>query len=195
MRDTLKLFRNHIVTGFIFLMPGLLVIVVIGKFWDKLLALGNKLSRLFNLDTVLGATGDAIIAILLLLFLCIIAGYLVKISVLRSFSDWIDLRVGMFIPGYTDLKSKTQQKVTKHKIVKHSYESCFVKLGEYWRPAYLIEIAANGNATIFIPQAPVYTSGDVVIVPPGGYKKLDFDSIAMNTFLKNFGKGLPIMQL
>lgn len=176
-------------------MPGLLVIVVIGKFWDKLLALGNKLSRLFNLDTVLGATGDAIIAILLLLFLCIIAGYLVKISVLRSFSDWIDLRVGMFIPGYTDLKSKTQQKVTKHKIVKHSYESCFVKLGEYWRPAYLIEIAANGNATIFIPQAPVYTSGDVVIVPPGGYKKLDFDSIAMNTFLKNFGKGLPIMQL
>jgi uncharacterized membrane protein len=80
MKRTYKIIRNHIITGFIFLMPVLITIAVIGKFWSKLLKVGNKVSKLIRVDTLLGPNGDAIIAIILLVLLCIVAGFLVKMS-------------------------------------------------------------------------------------------------------------------
>ena len=59
MKSTYKYVRNHIITGFIFLMPVLISIVVVGKFWNKLLIAGNKVSKLIHVDTLLGSSGDA----------------------------------------------------------------------------------------------------------------------------------------
>jgi hypothetical protein len=40
--------------------------------------------------------------------LCVIAGYLVRLSVFRRMSDWLDDKLASFIPGYTDLKKETK---------------------------------------------------------------------------------------
>ena len=53
MKSTYKYVRNHIITGFIFLMPVLISIVVVSKFWNKLLIAGNKVSKLIRVDTLL----------------------------------------------------------------------------------------------------------------------------------------------
>jgi uncharacterized membrane protein len=62
MKRKYRIIRNHVVTGFIFLMPVLISIAVIGKFWNKMLQAGNKISKLIRIDTLLGPSGDAIIA-------------------------------------------------------------------------------------------------------------------------------------
>jgi hypothetical protein len=46
--------RNHIITGFIFVMPVLVTVAVIMKFWVHLLNIGGKCSRLLRVDTVEG---------------------------------------------------------------------------------------------------------------------------------------------
>lgn len=46
MKRTSKIIRNHIVTGFIFLMPVLITIAVIGTFWTSLLNSIQKSKRL-----------------------------------------------------------------------------------------------------------------------------------------------------
>ena len=51
MKSTYKYLRNHIITGFIFLMPVLISIVVVSKFWSKLLIAGKKASKLIHTDT------------------------------------------------------------------------------------------------------------------------------------------------
>jgi len=53
MRSTIARLGNHIVTGFIFIMPVLITLAVIAKFWNQLLAIGGKCSKLLRVDTVL----------------------------------------------------------------------------------------------------------------------------------------------
>jgi len=72
------------------------------------------------------------------------------------------------------------------------FETCLVHTEEHWKPAYLIDVADDGNATVFIPTAPSFNTGQVVVVSMGSYKKLKIDSKTLNGYLKKLGKGLKI---
>ncbi len=190
-RRSYKIIRNHVVTGFVFLMPVLISIAVLGKFWTKLLGVGHKVSNLLGIDTLLGATGDAIIAIILLLLFCVVAGFLVKLSVFKRMSDWLDERLARFIPGYNDLRKETEINIgiaPKEEV----FETCLVHTQEHWKPAYIIDIADSGEATVFIPAAPTFNTGQVAIIPADSYKKLQIDSKALNEHLIKLGKGIAI---
>jgi len=189
MKSTFKNLRNHIITGFIFLMPVLISIVVVGKFWGKLLIAGKKASKLIHTDTLLGPSGDAIIALIIFLLLCIMAGYLVKLSVFKRMSDWLDDKLASFIPGYTDVRKQTETKIGKGP-QEQVFETCLVQTQEHWKPAYLIDTAENGDAVVFIPAAPTFNTGQVIMAPANSYKKLNMDSKALNGCLKKLGKGL-----
>lgn len=189
-----KIIRNHIVTGFVFLMPVLIAIAVLEKFWSKLLGVGNKISKLLHIDTLLGTTGDAIIAIILLLLCCTLAGFLVKLSVFKRMSDWLDEKLARFIPGYNDLRKETEVHIgiASKEPKEEVFETCLVRTQEYWTPAYLIDVADNGDATVFIPVSPSFNTGQVAIVGANAYKKLQIDSKALNGYLGKFGKGIAI---
>jgi uncharacterized membrane protein len=191
MRRSYKIIRNHIITGFIFLMPVLISIVVIGKFWGKLLQAGNKVSKLFHIDTLLGPSGDAIIAVILLVVLCVVAGFLVKLTVFKRMSDWLDNKLAGFIPGYNDLRKETEVKIGEGP-KEEVFETCLIHTQEHWEPAYLIDVADNGDATVFIPAAPTFNTGQVAIIPIDCYKKLKIDSQTLNGYLQKLGKGFTL---
>jgi len=162
---------------------------VISKFWNKLLIAGKRVSKLIRIDTLLGSSGDAIIALLLFLLLCILSGYLVKLSVFKRMSDWLDDKLASFIPGYTDLRKQTETKIGKGP-QEQVFETCLVQTQEQWKPAYLIDVAENGDAVVFVPAAPTFNTGQVLMAPANSYKKLNIDSAALNACLKKLGKGL-----
>lgn len=193
MRRLYRIIRNHIITGFIFLLPVLVSIVVIGKFWGKLLQAGNKVSKLIRVDTLLGPKGDAIVAVILFLLLCIAAGFLVKLTVFKKLSDWLDDKLASFIPGYNDLRKETEIKIGRGP-QEEVFETCLIHTEDQWKPAYLIDVAENGDATVFIPIAPTFNTGQVAIIPAGCYKKLKINSQMLNTYLKKLGKGINVVE-
>ena len=191
MKRFFRIIRKHIVTGFIFIMPVLISIAVIARFWNKLLELGNKVSRFIRVDTLLGTTGDAIIAVILLLLICVMAGFLVRLTVFKRMSDWLDEHLARFIPGYNDLRKETELKIgvePKEEV----FETCLIQTQEHWKPAYLIDVAESGDATVFIPTAPTFNTGQVAIVPAGCYRKLKIDSQLLNSYLMKLGKGISM---
>ena len=111
LRDTFARLRRHTVTGFIFIMPVLITLAVIMKFWNQLLGVGKRASRLLRVDTVLGPSGDAVIAVLLFLLICVVAGYLVRISFLKRVSERIDRQLENLVPGYSQFRSETRKKI------------------------------------------------------------------------------------
>lgn len=191
MKRIYRISRNHIITGFIFLMPVLITLAVISKFWNGLLKLGNKLSKIIRVDTLLGPNGDAIMAFILFLLLCVIAGFLVKMTAFKKLSDALDQQLASFIPGYTDLKKQTETKVGKGP-KKEVFDTCLVQTEGNWKPAYLVERDENGDAVVFIPTAPAFNSGQVMVAPEGTYKKLKIDSNVLNSYLQKLGRGLKI---
>ena len=191
MRKTYERVRNHIVTGFIFIMPVLICLVVLSRFWKHLLRVGGLLSRGLRIDTALGPSGDAVLAVIFFLAVCGLAGFLVRLSFLRRLSDRVDARLGRTVPGYAQLRSETKKKVGAEKEPEPPrFEACLVQIHELWEPGYIIEENPDGTDTVFVPQAPAGTYGQVYVVHPSQLQKLGIDSVELKAHLKDFGKGI-----
>jgi uncharacterized membrane protein len=190
MPATLARLRNHIITGFIFVMPVLITVAVIMKFWNHLLKIGGKFSKLLMVDTVLGPSGDAVMAVVLFLLVCVVAGYLVRISFLKRVSERIDQQLESMIPGYSQLRSETKKKIGVDAEKEPVFEACLVKVHELWQPGYVIEQNPDGTQTVFVPQAPALGRGQVYVARPEQLKRLGMDSAALNTRLNHLGKGM-----
>lgn len=187
MKTVLKKIRNHIITGFIFVLPTLVIIFVISKYWKYLVAFGGKLSKFIFLDTILGPVGDAI---LLLLLICIVAGFLVKLTVFKSLSDRIDEWLATMIPSYSTLKVDALKKLGTINGEPEVYRTCLVRMAGYWQPAYLIDSKEDGSIVAFVPNAPNVSTGQVILAAANEWKPADMDSNTLNNILKKLGKGL-----
>ena len=58
------------------------------------------------------------------------------------------------------------------------------------QPGYVIEEHPDGTHTVFVPRAPAVGSGQVYVADPSQLKRLAIDSAALNTCLKQLGKGM-----
>ena len=182
--------RNRIVSGFIFIMPVLITVLVLGQFWKHLMKVGSMLSKMLKIDTVLGPSGDAVAAVVFFVVLCLVAGFLTRISFLRRVSEQIDEKLNQLIPGYSQVRTQATKKIGLDKGEEPRYDTCLVKVGDLWQPGYHVESNVDGTHTVFVPQAPVGAVGHVCVVEPGQVRKLDLDSAALNARLKLLGKGL-----
>jgi uncharacterized membrane protein len=182
--------RNHIVTGFIFIMPVLIVVAVLMKFWQHMLKVGGLLSRLMRIDTVLGPSGDAVLAVVFFILLCIVAGLLIRISFLRRISERMDRRLNDLIPGYSQIRSEATKKIGVERPQEPLFDACLVRMQELSQPAYIIEQNPDGTQTVFVPQAPSFTTGQVYVVDPSRVKRIPINSAALNAYLKALGKGI-----
>jgi uncharacterized membrane protein len=62
----------------------------------------------------------------------------------------------------------------------HAMRSIFTRL----------EQNSDGTETVFVPQAPAFTTGQVYVVEPSRIKKLEINSAALNADLKRLGRGI-----
>ena len=170
-------------------MPVLISVAVLMRFWKQMLRVGGLLSRLLRIDTVLGPSGDAVVAVLFFISVCFLAGLLVRIF-LKRLSERVDRRLNDWIPGYSQIRSEATKKIGAEKPKEALFDACLVKMEELWQPAYLIEQNSDGTDTVFVPQAPAFMTGQVYVVDPSRIKKLDIDSAALNAHLKGLGKGI-----
>lgn len=183
--------RNRIVSGFIFIMPVLITLLILGQFWKQLLKIGGRLCKMLRIDTVLGAGGDAVAAVVFFIAVCLVAGFLTRISFLRKISEQIDEKLNQLIPGYSQVRTEATKKIGIAKTEEPPrYDTCLVKVGESWQPGYLVETNADGTHTVFVPQAPLAAVGQVYVVEPGRVRKLDLDSAALDARLKALGRGV-----
>jgi uncharacterized membrane protein len=182
--------RNLVVTGFTFIMPVLITVMVLARFWKHLLTVGGGISKLLRIDTVLGPSGDAVAAVAFFISICLVAGLLVRISFLRRASDRLDRQLNELIPGYNQLRSEAAKKIGAKKEEEPLFDACLVKVQELAQPGYIIEQNRDGTDTVFVPQAPAFVTGQVYVVDPSRIQRLDINSAALNARLKELGKGI-----
>jgi uncharacterized membrane protein len=190
VRFSFACLRNHVVTGFIFIMPVLITLAVILRFSSHLLKIGATLSRVLGVHTVLGPSGDAVMAVLFFLACCVVAGYLVRVSSLRRASERIDRQLDSLFPSYRQLRTETRKKIGADRGESPSFEACLVKIHELWEPGYIVERNLDGTLTVFVPQAPATNQGQVYVAEPGQVRLLGVDSAALDARLKQLGKDI-----
>ena len=178
-------FRNRVIAGVIFLLPILAVLKSIKNLWAKMSSSGSFIVELLGLKAILGSAAIPVVNTLLLLLLFYIFGYLVRVSILNRFRDWLENSVLKYVPGYLTVKAQILSKVTKGKDTRLP---AMVQTGLGERYGLLVE-EKGGQAIIFFPNCPDTNNGQL---GKANMAEVTLVDLPVGDFLKKiqqFGKG------
>jgi uncharacterized membrane protein len=185
MKSIFQFIRTTLSGGILFLLPIVLILVLFNKAHLIMVKLSAPLSALLP-DRILGFDGSRILALVLLLLICFIAGLLIRSPRLKKQIGKLEENLLVYIPGYIMLKSIAAD--TMGESDENNLKPIIVKDGDCFKIGFLIE-EKNGWSTVFIADAPRHDSGEVLIFPSELVRQIPLPSNKIAQSLKNYGKG------
>jgi len=187
MNRSANFVKTTLIGGFIFLLPFVLVIAIVGKA-IKIVRVGtDPIFHLLPVETIAGIRLVNILAFLLVLLICFIAGLIAKSRAGRRSFGWLDTTLLTFLPGYYFFKAFTGNfdSDDKHKHL----NPVLVRLEDISQIGFEIEKLSNGRVVVFIPESPGNMSGSVVYINEDRVDNLDMDFTTAFRLLRVLGKG------
>jgi len=186
MNDSLEKIKQNCISGILFLLPVLILLILVKKVFGYFAKFGEGIAKLTGLDQLLGENAANFMGALILFIFVYICGYLVRLAFFQRISESIDAKLKEVIPGY----EKHKEIATKTLINEPKEETdlpILIKFGEYWQPGFLVE--ENAESAVVTTQK---TDGnEIYIVPVQNIKILKETSLdQLKSSIKSSGKGL-----
>ena len=183
--------QKNCISGVILLLPLVVFFMILEKVWGFFRKYGDKVSHILHLDKVLGPIGSDILGGLFLILLIYFSGYIMQFSFLKRFTEWVDDKLMVFLPGYEKNKKLAEEKLAKEMGKPITDLPILLKWGEYWQPAHLIEENTDGNAVVFVPTAPSKDHGQIYVVSVSNIRRLPDTTLgSLDASIKSLGKGI-----
>jgi len=179
--------KQNCISGILFLLPLLILLVLIQKVFGYFARFGGVIAKIIGFDQIMGEHAANFLGALILLAFVYLCGYLVRMAFFRRMSDAIDAKLKEVIPGYEKHKEMAHKQLVDEPKDETDIPA-LIQLGEYWQPGFLIEQNEDGNAVVNVPHSEV---SEIYIVPIQKVKILKETTIAaLKDSIKESGKGL-----
>ena len=180
--------RETIVGGLLFLLPLTVVALIMGKVYKISLMVAKPLGRLIPIDRVGGVALADILAVLVILMLCYLAGRVARYSSIKAKVARIEELLISAVPGYSFAKTLVSG-VVRAEDEAGKMSPILVTLDDYKQIAFEVERMANGNVVIYLPGAPNPWSGSVVYVSEDRVEPLDMSPQDAIKNIRVLGRG------
>lgn len=183
----MKFLKATIVGGLLFLVPVVLIIVVLGHAMRLAVTVAQPISEHLQLDSVGGAGVITVLAVLVLVFVSVVAGIGARTNAGKRITLWFEDSLLGGIPQYQMVKSLTEglAQVESSKSVK----PVLVSGDGGWQIGYLLESLENGWVVVLLPQAPTPMSGNIMYLPADRVRPLPISMIQAMAIVKRMGVG------
>lgn len=183
----LQFIKTTVLGGVLFLVPIVILVAIIGK----ALALANQLAvplaEVVPIESIAGFAVVNLLAFLILVLVCFLAGLAAKTAPARRFVDSLEAKVLSKIPAYDFLKSKITAMVPADEA--EGLKPVLARFDDAWQIAFEVERTRGGMVTLFLPGAPDPWSGSVCYMTEDRIKSLDVNLLPTLNALKGLGKG------
>jgi len=180
--------RETVVGGLLFLLPLTVVALIIGKAYKISLLVAEPLGRLIPIDRVGGVALANILAVLVILVLCYLAGRVARRSSIKVKVARIEELLIAALPGYAFVKT-LMSSVAKAEDEAGKMTPVLVTLDDYKQIAFEVERTAGGNVVVYLPGAPNPWSGSVVYVSEDRVEHLDMQPQDAIKNIRMLGRG------
>ena len=188
MNDKVDFIKATVIGGIFFLIPLAVVVVVVGKLVHVMKGVAGTLAPLLPVDTHIGALVLNLLAVLVILGFCFLAGLAAQRAHAKKIVAKLETTLLAALPGYAFVKGLGDN-LRRSDEISESFIPVAVHFDDYSQLAFEIEREPNGNVAVYLPSAPNPWSGTVVYVTPERVIRL---SMTLNEALKNIrmlGKG------
>lgn len=186
MKAFMDNFRNTILSGILFLLPGFVVVYIIQKTWKILTGFGYFLAKTMGLEFIKGIDTGPIVTTLVMIVLLYGCGLLVRFARITRIRNWLENAFLEYIPGYVKYKVKMEEKLLPPEDTR---KPVLVQLNQAWKPGFLVE-SRGEEAVVFMPHTPETDTGDVWVIHQSHLRLLDMDAKRFKKSLELSGHGL-----
>lgn len=182
-----KFFVTAAIGGILFLVPLVFVVLIFGKAFQIMIRLAEPISGLLPMDHIAGVGLINVVAVLLILLICVIAGLVARGPLAQAFYKKIDGVLAELVPSY--IWSKTVVRNLAGDVDTEQFKPVLVTLDDQLLLAFEMERSEDGLVVVFMPGAPDVHSGTVAYVTADRVEPLATSLLVINRTLKHMGKG------
>src|SRR4029077_10608309 len=158
MRKALRFTGRALLSGILIVVPIYLAVLLLLKGMQSVAALVQPVTLL--LPDWLPA--ERLLSLLLVLMMCFLIGVAASTRTGRMIRDRIERKAFERIPGYSVMRSLTQQLAGDSR--DNAWKPALAEIEDALVPAFIIEEFEDGRYTVFVPSVPTPLAGAVYIL-------------------------------
>jgi len=191
MQDAMKLLKLTLIGGFVFLIPLVMVVVIFGKAFQIVKVLAQPLDHLLPIDTVVGVAFVDFLTVVLMVVLCLLAGFAARSSFAQKLYGKVDAVLLKFIPGYGWIKGVTGSISDEEAEI--LLKPVLARCDDQAQVGFEVDRSEDGLVAIYIPGAPDPRSGSLIYMTPDRVQPIDAGFQAVLMSFKRLGCGSTSM--
>jgi uncharacterized membrane protein len=129
-----------------------------------------------------------LLAIVILILICFLAGIAAKTPYARKLVKYLEANFLEKIPAYALVKAKAETMFSREDSAE-SMKPVMVRFDDAWQIAFEIDRIEDDKVVLFLPGSPDPWSGAVSIVASERVTPLDITSRSVTDLMKQLGKG------
>jgi uncharacterized membrane protein len=184
-----KSFRALTFGGLFFIIPIVMIVFVIKQVYGVLHPIGNLLSEEFGLNSLFGKSAVLIVTIILLLFICFLAGLLIEKGLVKNWSASFEKKLFVVLPSLQMFKFRLFG--DKSVAINDIWQGVIFKEDTFYKIGFITEKKENHTA-IYIPDAPKIDAGEVRYMINSEFEYYPISMKDAMAAIYNFGEGLDI---
>lgn len=189
----MKTLKTTIIGGVLFLIPLVVLIFIAKKAFEFSKSVSVPLGRIFPMDRIAGVALPDILAVVLILAVCYLAGLVTRGKVVGKPFGRIDSFLTDVIPGYAVLKG-TLSGFMDETDADTVLRPVLVRLDDFDQLAFEVE-RFEDRSVVFLPGAPSAWSGSSVIVDGERITYLSLPPHQITGLLRVMGRGTAKLSL
>lgn len=178
--------KTTIIAGIVFLVPFLIITVLLGKVFDIMLLIADPIGDMVTPEGVADFVVTNLLAALLVLVICLLAGLLAKSAMMQRLFVALDRRLNLLIPGY-DLFRSAFRDLDPNATA--GLKPVVVHFNDMRQLGFWVEDIDEYDCIVFLPNAPKPRSGTVAIFEKSRVSELDTGFIDVVDILNRLGAG------
>lgn len=182
----LRFLRATLFGGVIFLLPLILIAVLLGKAVGMAISAGEPVLRLLP-HNALWLALIPVLALLALVLVALLAGLFARTATGQRLLERIETGLFGGVPQYQMMKSMAEGMARLESSA--GWKPVLVPAGAGWRIGFIVEPLGEDWATVFLPQSPSATIGEVVILPRASLRPLAMTTAEAGAVIKRMGVG------
>ena len=179
--------KATIAGGLLFLLPVVVIVIVLKHAMQLAVKVAKPVSDLLPMEAVIGVRGETCLAVLLLIFVSLVAGLVARTNAGKRIMRWSENSLLGGLPQYRLVKSMAEGLARVDSA--ESVHPALVSIEGGWQIGYLLEPLENGWVTVFLPQAPTPMTGNVMYLPADRVRPLGITMVQAMAIVKRMGVG------
>jgi uncharacterized membrane protein len=189
MKKSLRFAGRAVLSGVLIVVPIYLAVLLLMKAAQSVAGVVRPITLL--LPDWLPA--ERLLSLLLVLMMCFLIGVAASTRTGRAIRDRIERKFLERIPGYTVMRSLTQQLAGDSR--DSAWKPALAEIEDALVPAFIIEEFEDGRYTVFVPSIPTPLAGAVYILERNRVHPLDVPFTQALQVVTRWGSGAKDLQL